>query len=231
MDSGELDNPTLNRYIRNLQKVITGQMLEIRQNNCQYAILIEEQRQIILKMRKAILYTASATDFFVENSQSQSAALLNKMGTARFAELCRCIALYYTDQNWSNYLTRINDIRERIHLNRLGGQDPYYEFQKTVISLFTKLLKQSDADKIAAFNQLTVTNASEHLTQLGIKAPSSTWTYLINDNPFEDMFGINLIGNIGLSVEAGIYGPLMALYPLLRKLGKWMQRRRFTRTR
>jgi len=33
------------------------------------------------------------------------------------------------------------------------------------------------------------------LDSLGLKAPSATWTYLVIDNPFEDMFEIQLIDN------------------------------------
>ncbi|MCH7676756.1 hypothetical protein IH879_17695 [candidate division KSB1 bacterium] len=53
-----------------------------------------------------------------------------------------------------------------------------------------------------------------------LKAPSSTWTYLINDNTFEDMLGVQLIGNAGLQVGAGIWWPLMLFYSLVRKLSR-----------
>jgi len=49
-------------------------------------------------------------------------------------------------------------------------------------------------------------------------APSSTWTYLINDNTFEGMLGVQLIGNPGLQVGAGIWWPLMLFFPLVMKL-------------
>ncbi|MCH8021903.1 hypothetical protein IH785_18930 [candidate division KSB1 bacterium] len=56
------------------------------------------------------------------------------------------------------------------------------------------------------------------LIDAGLKAPSATWTYLINDNTFEDMHGVELIGNAGLQVCSGILWPLMLFYPLVRKL-------------
>jgi len=55
------------------------------------------------------------------------------------------------------------------------------------------------------------------LDALGIKGPSATWTYLINDNPFENLLGIQLIGNMGMQTMAGMLGPLVALQLLFRK--------------
>jgi hypothetical protein len=75
-----------------------------------------------------------------------------------------------------------------------------------------------EADMIKAFDAVTE-NADE--TGLpGLKAPSATWTYLINDNPFDPMLEIQLKGNIGLSAWAGLLWPLTALYFLARRFGK-----------
>jgi hypothetical protein len=59
--------------------------------------------------------------------------------------------------------------------------------------------------------KVNIENGRANLDELGIKAPSATWTYLVNDNPFENNFGIQLIGDTGLQVAAGIFGPLVAL--------------------
>jgi len=79
-------------------------------------------------------------------------------------------------------------------------------------------LKEISNEKINLFNQLVPENGIADWHRMGIKAPSSTWTYLMNDIPFEDMFGVKLIGDIGLAVGAGINGPLVALYPILKKI-------------
>ena len=59
-----------------------------------------------------------------------------------------------------------------------------------------------------------------NLDDLGIRKPSATWTYLVNDNPFEKNLGLQLIGNTGLQISAGILGPLLALELFFRKKKK-----------
>ncbi len=90
------------------------------------------------------------------------------------------------------------------------------EFQKRSIVLFDKLQDEIECDMIGSFN--TINDGRADLDSLGLKAPSATWTYLVNDNPFKDMFEILLIGNVGLNIGTGLYWPLMGLYLLFKKL-------------
>lgn len=124
------------------------------------------------------------------------------------------------DKSWSRYLAEITDIREGIHLNRIGGLDPLFEFQKLSIRIFDKVQRDVELDTIRTFNKLKIKDNTFCLDDAGLKAPSSTWTYLINDNPFENMLSVRLMGNIGLSIGAGIWGPLMAVYLLIKKFCK-----------
>ena len=124
------------------------------------------------------------------------------------------------DKSWSRYLAEITDIREGIHLNRIGGLDPLFEFQKLSIRIFDKVQRDVELDTIQTFNKLKIKDNEFCLDDAGLKAPSSTWTYLINDNPFENMLSVQLMGNIGLSIGAGIWGPLMAVYLLIKKFGR-----------
>jgi len=84
-----------------------------------------------------------------------------------------------------------------------------------------------EAEMIRSFNLIQVKDNRIDLDDAGLKAPSSTWTYLINDNTFEDMLGVQLIGNAGLHVGAGIWWPLMLFYPLVRKLSRQKNRDQF----
>jgi hypothetical protein len=61
-----------------------------------------------------------------------------------------------------------------------------------------------------------------------LKVPTSTWTYLINDNPFENMFGLQFIGNRGIGISLGVLmvWPLMILFPLLKKISRKTKRHR-----
>ena len=52
------------------------------------------------------------------------------------------------------------------------------------------------------------------------KTPSSTWTYLINDKTFDDMLGLQFLGNIGLSLGVLVAWPFMVLIGLYKNIFK-----------
>ena len=67
------------------------------------------------------------------------------------------------------------------------------------------------------------------LAELGIKAPGSTWTYLINDDPFRNRIGALLTGPGGTTVAiyaAAMMMPLLVLWALIDKWfgkgGRWV---------
>ena len=106
------------------------------------------------------------------------------MGENKLLHLCRYISLYYSDRSWSRYLAEMADIREGIHLNRIGGKNPVLEFHRLAIEIFNNIQAEMENDSIESFKQIK--NQRNPLEETGLKAPSATWTYLINDNPFGD---------------------------------------------
>jgi len=66
------------------------------------------------------------------------------------------------------------------------------------------------------FNNLDLVDNKVDLTKTGLKIPTSTWTYLINDNPFENTLEIAMAGNIGLSAAIGFMWPLLVVYSLVK---------------
>ena len=214
----EIDHPQVKKQVNRLQRIIEGQNLEIKKTLVKYSFLIEQQRKIIFQKRADILQGHTILDFFQSNSPTQFEQLRATLGQEKLLKTCQQVYLFHLDKAWSRYLAEIADIREGIYLTRIGGLDPLFEFHKQAIAMFDELLKNTDDEAIQSFNRLK--KHSVDLNEAGIKAPSSTWTYLVNDNPFEDMLELKLIRDIGLSIGAGLMWPLIALYPLIRKLGR-----------
>jgi len=215
-EASEIKNPLVNKEVNRIQRIIEGQNLEIKKTVCKYSALVEQQRKMIFKRRKDILIGNSNLDSYQFNSPDHFQNLMEKIGEEPLLKICAHISLFCLDQFWSSYLAEIADIRESIHLTRLGGQEPVFEFQKRSIEIFDKSRNEMELDMIKSFNNINNDNAD--LDSLGFKAPSATWTYLVNDNPFEHQFELQLIGNIGLNTGAGLYWPLMGLYLLFKKL-------------
>ena len=117
------------------------------------------------------------------------------------------------DKPWSQYLAEIADIREGIHLHRLGGQELFLEFQKLAVQKFDRLVNELDNEANQIF-------ANSHAEEDKIKAPSATWTYLVNDNPFDNMIGLSAPGNTKIVVDAGIVLPALALFAIWKRVQK-----------
>jgi len=213
----EIDDPFVRREVSRVQRIVDGQNLEIKKTLTTYSHLIEQQRKIVFQNRNEILFDDSVLDFYELESPGHFKQLVSKVDRTQLEAACRRISSYFLDKFWSQHLAEIADIREGVHLVRLGGEKPVLVFQKLAIESFDKLQKNIEAEMIRSFNLIKVKDNRIDLDDAGLKAPSSTWTYLINDNTFENMLGVELIGNAGFQVGAGIWWPLMLFYPLVRK--------------
>ena len=217
LEKGKINHIIVRKEIDRIQRICEGQNLEIKKTLTKYSDLIEKQRRILFNKRMDILNKSESSALYKQNASKKYFKLKVELGDDETGKLYRQISLFHIDAFWSEYLSDIADIREGIHLKRVGGEDPFIEFQKIAIQIFDERFRQSDAKIINTFKKISVKNGHVNLDQLGIRAPSATWTYLINDNPFEKNLGMQLIGNAGMQVSAGILGPLLALELLFRK--------------
>ena len=94
--------------------------------------------------------------------------------------------LYHLDRGWADHLAYLADIRESIHLRALGRQNPLDEFHRMAVDAFASLA----ADAIEAAQQTFETSTSiedEPGVDLSkLARPTSTWTYMVHDNPLSD---------------------------------------------
>jgi preprotein translocase subunit SecA len=86
--------------------------------------------------------------------------------------------------------------------------------------VFEQIKDTIDTAMIESFNKLSVKDGHIDFENSGLRVPSSTWTYLVNDDPFERNFGMLLVSNIAVNAFAGLLWPLTFLLFLLRKLKK-----------
>jgi preprotein translocase subunit SecA len=213
----KINNPIIRREVSRIQRICEGQNLEIKKTLNKYSSLIEKQRIILFRRRENILQNHEAAYFFKRESPEKYNCYHLLIGEENVNRICQIISFYFIDTYWQQYLSEISDILESIHLKRVGGQDPYIEFQKLSIEIFDELLLKLDDQLIKTFESIEINNNNINLEELGIKAPSATWTYLINDNPFEHIIGMQLIGDPGKQLGAVIMTPLLALQLFFRK--------------
>jgi preprotein translocase subunit SecA len=218
---GVIRDPFVNKEIDRVQRIIEGQNFEIKKTLWNYTFLIEQQRNILFQQRESFLRGDHALRYFKTHLPEDFAVIEKKLAKEKLSALCRSISLRCIDRHWSDYLAEVTDIREGIHLRRIGGQNPLFEFQRIIIDLFEKRQKDIESSILQSIHALTIGSQKEGSVicpESPTKSPSSTWTYMINDNPFDPMLEIQLSGNTGVSAWAAMLWPLMALYFIMKKM-------------
>lgn len=185
-DTGRIVSPKAASLLDNAQRIAEGRMLDIHANNWRYNQLIAQQRAIIVERRDTLLRTAVAREELEERSPKRYAELVEDLGEEKLEKICRLIMLYHLDRGWADHLAYLSDVRESIHLRALGNQTPIDEFHRMAVDAFASLA----ADAIEAAQQTFETAPSiedEPGVDLSkLARPTSTWTYMVHDNPLAD---------------------------------------------
>ncbi len=69
----------------------------------------------------------------------------------------------------------------------LGGLNAFDEFNRQINAMFRDLSRHLDDEVLATFRSVHITSDGIDLAKEGLLGPSSTWTYMINDNPTGDI--------------------------------------------
>jgi preprotein translocase subunit SecA len=62
--------------------------------------------------------------------------------------------------------------------------DPLNEFHAELVDLFGCLLDRVQERSAQTFEAIAISSAGADLDAAGLKRPTATWTYLVQDNPF-----------------------------------------------
>jgi preprotein translocase subunit SecA len=167
------------------QRVAEGVSLEIHRNTWRYNNLIEIQRQAVLEQRDRVLGTDAALRALARRSPDRAKDLEAIAPDEVLVEAARQITLWHLDRAWADHLTYLADLREGIHLRALGhGLNPLSEFHKEAVRTFSGLLADVEERSVESFETVPITADGADLNAAGLKRPTATWTYLVQDNPF-----------------------------------------------
>jgi preprotein translocase subunit SecA len=89
-------------------------------------------------------------------------------------------------------------MRESIHLVNVAGKTPVDEFNRNVINSFDQLFTDIEEETVKTLERVNITANGVDMEKEGLRAPTSTWTYLINDSP--EQLGIMSITRSPLAV-------------------------------
>jgi preprotein translocase subunit SecA len=215
-----IENPIVRREVARAQRIVEGQNFEIRRTLARYAAVVEDQHRRMSDRRQAMLVGEESPDVWVV-VPDRYAALVAAAGERAVVDAERMVTLGCIDRAWRDHLALCADVREGIHLVRLGGQDPLTRFTTEAIRSFSMMDEVIDEAVLAALPKVKVAGGVLDLTATGIKGPSSTWTYLVNDDPFKNRIGAMLTGPGGATVamySAAVMMPLLILWGLVESL-------------
>jgi preprotein translocase subunit SecA len=213
-----LSNPIINREVERSQRIIEGQNYEIRKTLWNYSSLMDKQREIVYRRRQEVLLDESPNSQLEGMDPELFRKLLLSMGKENLEKLEKKITLLQIDRCWAEHLALIGDVRESIHLVNVGGKSPLNEFHKIATDAFLSLGQKIDDAILETFQSLKITAEGVDLEGEELRGPSSTWTYLINDNQFGAWVEMLKGKNIGFAVgAAAFWGPLYILWGLVQK--------------
>ncbi|MGC0422033.1 accessory Sec system translocase SecA2 [Embleya sp. AB8] len=184
---GRIRDAAVRRYVEQAQRVAEGALLDTHRTTWRYNQQLHHQREEILDHRHDILHGDAAAEILAELRPERWAELESAVGESVLAEAARQLLLYDLDRAWSDHLARTADLREGIHLRALARQNPIDAFHAETQRAFASLLPTAHEAAAAHLDTAHITKSGLDKEQSDVTRPSSTWTYMVDDQPFESL--------------------------------------------
>ncbi|MFI8565024.1 accessory Sec system translocase SecA2 [Rhodococcus sp. NPDC078407] len=197
---GLFTSPAAADRVDHAQRIAEGQMLEIHSRTWRYNQLTAQHREILDRSRAALLDSDEALTLLAERSPRRAEELRETVSDETLTTVARQIVLYHLDRSWSDYLAHLADVRESIHLRALGRENPLDEYHRIAVEAFKTVSSKALDLSHATFESADITSAGIDLDDAGLRRPTSTWTYMVHDNPFASR------GNAGAAGLGPIFG-------------------------
>lgn len=184
------------------QRMADGIRLDRHRATWGYNRAIAAQRAAVLAHRRDVLTgdlaTAMLRPILGEGVESPVVGDSPDMTHA-----ARVITLFYLDQHWMQHLALLQEVRDGIHLRALAGYTPLDEFHSIALREFQGFFDAVYRDVAAFISGLDASELGRGLHNLDSRRPSSTWTYMITDDPFGSA-GDRLARELGKRWRTGI---------------------------
>lgn len=199
-DTGKIVSPKVGVLLDHAQRIAEGRLLDVHANTWRYNQLTAQQRAIIVERRTKLLSTPAARDELKELSAKRYDELTGELAGEspgespdrleeaedRLEEISRRIMLYHLDRGWADHLAYLADIRESIHLRALGRQNPLDEFHRMAVDAFASLAADAIEAAAQTFDTADSIEDEPGVDLSKLARPTSTWTYMVHDNPLAD---------------------------------------------
>lgn len=181
---GLMSGPEVDHAVGHAQRVAEGVSFEIHRNTWKYGILVERQRQVLAARRHELLATDLPAQWVRDSYKEVWDEVVEAVGEERAEQTARLIALGHLDRGWADHLAMLADVREGVHLRALGRQDPLDEYHRLAIPAFKEFMDNVETQTAETFADADVTDPDWTPDDAGLVRPSTTWTYMVHENPF-----------------------------------------------
>src|SRR5690606_11098555 len=192
---GEITDPAWKEMVNHAQRIAEGQLLELHRNTWRYNQIIDVQRSVVLEQRRAVLHEDLGSRQLAVDCPETYQRLVEEVGEEEVARAARLVTLYHLDRGWADHNAFLADLREGIHLRFLGRRDPLDEFNRDAVPAFKGFLDEARARAAEMFEKLEVVDGRLDVAAAGVKRPSTTWTYMVHDQPFSTDLE-NIVGRV-----------------------------------
>lgn len=194
-EDGRVRDKRAYQFIDRAQRVTEATMLSIHATTWKYNKLIGDQREILDVRREKLLTTNAAWEELSKLASARAKEVEAAVGRDVAEDTAREIMLSHLDRGWSDHLADLDDLRESIHLRALAKESPIDEFHRAAIGAFKNLVNNAVTESVQTFQEVEIDSEGAHLEDTGLARPSSTWTYMVNDNPLSNGGG-SVVGSI-----------------------------------
>ena len=206
-----IDHPAVRREVARVQRIVEGQHGDLRKRLLTYWQLLEHQRCELQEWRQAVLEGNAEESLLAQRSPERWSRLCGAYGKDLLASIEQRITLVTLDRGWSDHIAEMQAVRDEVHLVQLGGKDPFTEYYRTAGTAFEALLDRIDDTIVEIFERIEITADGVDWEREGLRGPSSTWTYLINDN----VFGNNTFLTLANRPSIGLWAVLVCWWILV----------------
>lgn len=168
--------------VNEAQRIAEGIRLDRHRSTWAYNRAITAQRRTVLEHRDSVRRSDQAIRMLANEHAEQLSAHAETFGGAT-TDLVRGLTLHYLDEHWSQHLALLQEIRDGIHLRTLAGQNPADEFHRIALREFQGFFEHVYRDVWEFIVQLDPSDRTHDLSELGLRRPSATWTYMVTDDP------------------------------------------------
>ncbi len=214
-----LDHPVVGHRLDWAQRTIEGRNLDRRRTLWQHSSFVDRQRQVIRGMREVLL-DGDGESRWREARPQRHARLVAACGEERAREVEQQATMHALDRLWSDHLEVVAEIREGVPLMRMASLDAQNEFLKACDAAFRDMRARVDEESLATFDRIDPDAGATDLAALGIRGPSSTWTYLVDENPLRDSAALAIADSLSLSLGMVLWWPLYVATAIWHRWGR-----------